>query len=244
MTTTGETGGADMGFEPENELEHAMLLAASQESARPDFYLLLLDSELWALGELTDRIAIDTVENAGRTFHPVFTAEKRIGALVNEPRPHFSIPGRVLFASTRGASFVINPGSEIVKTMSPEEIAWMLDQPKPAAAANIVVAEPKVYPTRLIKALCVLFTSRARIKAAHLLYVAREGIDSEAHPLIGLVADGDVPRLADEIMQVGAEALPGTVVDVVWLNPDGPLDPLQEHMLGIAPFYKRTASLI
>jgi hypothetical protein len=231
-----------MGFEPENELEQAMLLAASQESARPAFYRLLLDSELVALGELGDTISIETVENNGQKFHPVFTSERRLDDFVREKRPCFRLNGRVLFESTRGASFVINPGSELVKTLSPEEIAWCLDQGK-APSGNIVVAQPKVFPTRLVKALCVLFTSRALIKAAHLVYVLREGVDREPHPMIGLVADADVPRLANEIFQAAAEALPGTVIDVVWLNPDDPLDPLQKHMLSIAPFYKRTLTL-
>lgn len=229
-----------MVFEPENGLEKAMLLAASRESARPAFYRLLLDSELWVLGELTDRISIETVENAGKKFHPVFTSEWRISALVSEPVPRFKMKGRLLFASTRGASFVINPGSELTKTLSPDEISWMLEQ---LGSGNLVVAQPKVFPKRLVKALTVLFKNRALIKAAHLVYVIREGVDKEAHPMIGLIADGDVPRLADEIFQAGAAALPGTIIDVVWLNPDGPLDPLQKHMLSIEPFYRRTPAL-
>ena len=231
-----------MSFEPENELERAILLAASQESARSEFYRLLLMSELVALGELGETINIETVEKDGQKYHPVFTSERRLDAFVQNPLPRFRLNGRVLFESTRGASFVINPGSELVKTLSPEEIAWCLGQDH-APSGSVVVAQPKVYPTRLVKALCVLFTSRALIRAAHLVYVAREGIDREGHPLIGLVADGDVPRLAAEIFQAAAEALPGTIVDVVWLNPDGPIDPLQKHVLSIAPFYQRTLTL-
>jgi hypothetical protein len=231
-----------MGFEPENELEQAMLLAASQESARARFYRLLLDSELVALGQLGETMSLEVVENNGQKYHPVFTADRRVDAFLREPLPCFRLNGRVLFESTRGASFVINPGSELVKTLSPEEIAWCLDQGK-ALSGNLVIAQPKVFPKRLVKALCILFTSRALIKAAHLVYVAREGIDREGHPMIGLVADADVPRLANEIFQVAAEALPGTVVDVIWLNPDGPLDPLQKHMLSTAPFYQRTLTL-
>jgi hypothetical protein len=231
-----------MGFEPLNELEQAMLLAASQESARPAFYRLLLNSDLWVLGELTDRISIETVENAGKKYHPVFTAEQRIDALVREPIPRFAMNGRLLFASTRGADFVINPGSELVKTLSPEEVAWFLAEQR-SAPGTLIVAQPKVHPKRLVKALCVLFTSRSLIRAAHLVYVAREGIDAEGHPMIGLVADADIPRLAGEIIAVAEEALPGTLVDVVWLNPTGPLDPLQKHVLSVPPFYRRTATL-
>ena len=230
-----------MDFVPENELEQAMLLAVSQESVRPDFYRLLLDSELVVLGEIGEHMSLETVENQGQKFHPAFTSQRRSEAFVPAPLPRFRITGRILFESTRGASFVLNPGSELTKTLSPEEIAWCLGQKRPTG--DLIVARPKIYPTRLVKALCVLFTSRALIKAAHLAYVVREGIDLKAHPIIGLVADADVPRLAKEIFEVAAEALPGTTVDVVWLNPDAPLKPLQQHLLSVTPFYKRTLTL-
>jgi len=230
-----------MGSKPENELERAMLLAAMQESARPEFYRLLLDSELVVLGEMGERISIETVENGGQKFHPVFTSDTRCEAFAPREMPRFRMQGRILFEVTRGAAFVVNPGWDLSKTLTPEEIAWCLSVPQ--AGGNLIVAQPKVHPKRLIKALCVLFTSRALIKAAHLAYVAREGVDHEAHPIIGLVADGDVPRLAEEIFQAAAEALPGTVIDVVWLNPDAPLNDLQQHLLGVTPFYKRTLTL-
>jgi len=231
-----------MAFEPENELERAMLRASTQESARPEFYRLLLDSELVVLGEAGDTgMSIETVANAGKRFHPVFTSPRRCEGFAPGQMPRFRMLARALFESTRGAAFVINPGSELTKTLAPEEIAWCLQRAH--SQAGLIVAQPKVHPKRLVKALCVLFTSRALISAAHLAYVAREGIDGEGHPMIGLVADGDVPRLANEIFEVAREALPGTTIDVVWLNPDGPLNPLQKHLLSVAPFYKRTLRL-
>jgi len=230
-----------MGFEPENELERAMLLAASRESARPHFYRLLLDSELVVLGEFGERMGIETVENNGQKFHPVFTSMRRSQAFAPPAMPRFALPGQILFESTRGASFVINPGSELVKTLTPEEITWCLSLPRPTG--NLFLSQPEVHPKRLLKALSVLFTSRSRIRAAHLAYVVHEGVDRTPHPIIGLVADGDVPRLADEIFRAAAEALPGETIDVVWLNPDSPLNELQKHLLTVTPFYRRTATL-
>jgi len=230
-----------MVFEPENELEQAMFLAASQEAARPEFYRVLMESDLLVLGELGEGMSIETLENNGRYFHPVFTSLTRLKAFVPGQMPYFTMQGRMLFASTRGAAFVVNPGAELGKILEPDEIAYWLDEHRQPGA--IIVAQPKVYPKRLVKALCVLFTSRSRIKAAHLAYVAREGVDQEAHPLIGLEADGDVPRLVQEIQKVGAEALPGVPVDVLYLAPDDPPNPLQTHLLSIAPFYRRAGAL-
>jgi hypothetical protein len=150
--------------------------------------------------------------------------------------PNFAISGRTLFEATRGAQFVINPGSGMGKTLSAEEIAWCLQS---FPSTSLIVAQPKVFPTKLIKALCVLFTSRTLIRAAHLVYVAREGIDQEAHPMIGLEADGDVPRLAQEIFAAAEAVLPAVPVEVVYLDPKSELDPFQKHVLSVPPFYQR-----
>jgi hypothetical protein len=77
------------------------------------------------------------------------------------------------------------------------------------------------------------------IEEAHLAFVARDDGTDEPHPLIGLVADGDVPRLVQEIFEVAAVALPGTPIDVVYIDPKGPLDPLMKHVLTIDSFYRR-----
>ncbi len=227
-----------MTFTAETDLEKAMLHAASQESARPDFYRLLLDSELTVLGELGERMSLDTMSNGSGNFHAVFTAPIRLSSVGPAGVSSFRMTGWMLFESTRGAQFVINPGAELGKTLSAEEIAWMLDAFR-SGRGNLVVAQPKVFPTKLVKAFCVLFTSRSLIRAAHLVYVARDGIDTEGHPMIGLEADGDVPRLAQEIIDINDAILPGRPIEVVYL-PEGPLDPLQKHLLSVPPFYKRT----
>jgi hypothetical protein len=231
-----------MAFTPENELEKAMLRAASDISARPDFYRLLIDSELVLLGELGERMSLETVENQGRKFHPAFTALKRLTAFAPPGMPYFSLPGRVLFDATRGAPFVLNPGSELGKTLSPEEIAMALDANRPAQG-DLMVALPKVLPKKLVQALCVLFTSRSQIRAAHLVFVAREGIDTEGHPMIGLEADGDAPRLAHEIIEIYKAVYPGKPIEVVFVDPAGPLAPLQKHLLSVPPFYRRTLAM-
>jgi hypothetical protein len=229
-----------MAIVPVNELEKAMLAAAVDDSARAQFYRLLLDSNLVVLGTFGETMTLETVRGPAGDFHPVFTAAERITALTGEPRPYFTIPGRQLFEITRGASFVLNAGLVPSKTLAAEELEWCLKQFPPNP--NLIVAQPKVFPTRLVKALCVLFTSRAAIQAAHLVYVAREGIDAEAHPMIGLETDGDEPRLAQEIFEAAAVALPGTPVEVIIIEPQGS-HPLQKHLIGVPPFYRRAQNL-
>lgn len=226
-----------MAFTPENDLERAMLQAAANPSAQADFYRLLLGSELVALGTMADTMTLETVQGPAGQFHPVFTSPARVKALKTRPLPQFTIQGRRLFEIAAGAQFVLNPGSVPDKILTADEIDWCLKTFPPEG--EIVVMKPKVYPTKLVKGLCVLFTSRAAIDAAHLVFVARTGVDAEPHPMIGLEADGDVPRLAQEIIEAGATIMPGAAIEVVYLDPRGPLDPLQRHLLSVPPFYRR-----
>ncbi|MDR3528421.1 MAG: enhanced serine sensitivity protein SseB C-terminal domain-containing protein [Rhizomicrobium sp.] len=224
-----------MAFKPANALEETLLRAASQDSARPEFYRRLLSSTLTVLGSFGETMSIETITNEQGNFHPIFTAPERMKDFMDVDMPHFGIAARTLFEATRGAQFVINPGS-VGKILSADEIAWFLQA---FPSTSIIVARPKVYPVKLVKALCVLFTSRMLIRAAHLVYVAREGVDQEAHPMIGLEADGDVPRLAQEIFAAAEAVLPGAPIEVVYIDPQGELDPLQKHMLSVPPFYQR-----
>ncbi|MDE1986174.1 MAG: enhanced serine sensitivity protein SseB C-terminal domain-containing protein [Alphaproteobacteria bacterium] len=244
-----------MSFVPENKLEEAMLQAASHAPSRPLFYRLLMETELYVLGVASgssgagpltggEMINIDSITRDGKSYHPVFTSQTRMNAFVPEPQSHFLLRGRALFESTRGASFVLNPNSDLGKTLVPDEIAyWLAHSRQSADQTDIVVGQPDIYPKKLVKALCVLFMSRSRIAAAHLAYAAPAGSHEAAYPLIGLEADSDVPTLAQEIFQVAATTLPGARIDVVYLDPNAPGTPLQQHLLSIAPFYRRAPEI-
>ncbi len=127
-------------FVPENRLEEAMLLAASHEQARPHFYRLLMESELFVLGDPGSpeavgallhggRLALDTVANDGKTLPSDLHICPTDASILPANRvSHFRMLGRILFAGARGAHFVINPKSELGKTLVPEEIAYWMAQ--------------------------------------------------------------------------------------------------------------------
>jgi hypothetical protein len=242
-----------MAFVPVNRLEESMVRAAADTSARALFYHHLMEAELFVIGEIgragegegpqtlldADSLHIETISWQDRTFHPLFSSEERVRAFANHPVECFSMQGRALFECTRGASFLLNPGSELTKMLTPEEIDRWLAHADEAAPVNISVVEPKVYPKRLVKALCVLLMSRFQVVAAHLTYVSREG-SGEPHPMIALIAEGDVQRLAQEIFKVAEIAMPGVIVDVIGLAPGARHDPFCEQITAVAPFYRRT----
>ena len=219
-----------MAFTPENRLEEAIVLAASQPEARGQFYRALLDHEVTVIGTIGDSMMIDTVRHEGRLFHPIFSAPSRLKAGHADDRAHFTMQGRVLFEATRGASFILNLGSEVGKMLEPPEIDHILSVARADdGQRELVIGEPRVYPRKLVQACCVLFMSRSLVRAAYLTHVMRKGLDTEPRPLIGIEADGEVPRLAQEIFAVAAAALPNTAVDVVAVNRAAISHPLQRH---------------
>lgn len=222
---------------PENALESAMLRAAAADNAAIlDFYRLLLESELIVLGTAGERLALDTLKNETGFFHPVFTSETRLGAFGQSDAKHFKLPGRRLFETTLGGQFLINPKSALAKMLFANEIAWCLENFR---STNYTIYQPVPYPAKLVKALCVLFASRSQLHSARIVYVEEQNANAGVRILIGIEADGDIPRLAEEIFAAASAATPSHPVDVVYITPDRVRHPLQQHLLSVQPFYKR-----
>ena len=232
-----------MDFEPENGLEKAMLLAASQPAARPDFFRLLMNSEVFVLGEIVKDgdgpggLSIEALGRDGVKYLPIFTSETRLHGFVQGQMPFFAINGYALFMTTRGANFVINPGSPLNKELLASEVEHWLGRREAEAKATITVMPPPVHPKTLIKALSILFTSRSQVRSARLAYAQTPG--SEPFPLIGIETDGDMRTLSQEVFAAAAAAMPGARVDVLHLNAVNP-HPLKDHLATFAPFYQRT----
>src|SRR5579864_9286511 len=131
-----------MRFEPENPLESALVRATRDASAQPEFYRLLMASNLIVAGDAgrpvppgaalklktTDRLQLAFASRGGKSFHPVFSSMSRLEHFAPQRAQHFRLPGRDLFATARGAHFVLNPGSQFGKELSPDELSYWLSQ--------------------------------------------------------------------------------------------------------------------
>ncbi len=121
-----------MTFIPENALETALVAANNDSAAQPDFYRLLLASEVLLLGK-TDppitsagfqvtgpgtKLLLGEVSWKGEQYHPVFSAQSRLMAFRPQAEASFWMIGRDLFTHTPGARFLLNPGSELMWTLS------------------------------------------------------------------------------------------------------------------------------
>lgn len=123
----------------ENEIEKCLMQATSNFSAQKQFYQKLMWNQLFVL---TSEKSISEVENQTLKNDinvqfvifengqiPVFTSINRIfdKGIIKEKVPYLSIKGQDLFKSLNGATFILNPYSDFVKELIPEEIETLLN---------------------------------------------------------------------------------------------------------------------
>ena len=126
-------------FKPENDLEHAMQAAAGDPARIPDFYKVLLESEIYILTpdakmepgrrrslKYLEPLNVATVAYQGLRWHPAFTSKSRISTYVKEPETCFGAVAKNMFPMLPGSNFWFNPLSECQKPMPASEVALLL----------------------------------------------------------------------------------------------------------------------
>jgi hypothetical protein len=241
-------------FVPQNPLEDALLRAQTEVPAREEFYRLLKSEGLVVPGDCGRAAEGDAVAKAspgdtlnmpvmrinGRQYYPVFSSVERLKAF--RDTLFFVMPGGELFHSHHGAEFLLNPGSDLGKVLTHDEIAYCLDPSsgrKAASGRRVYWREPKEYPQKLVDALRVLFTNRGDVLSAYLLEVAFSERKEPPHPLIGIEAAGDWRKTFAEVTEITGNLLPDIIVDVIPLDRAKPMDELAAALLTISPFYVR-----
>jgi hypothetical protein len=243
-----------MRSEPENPLETALMRAGKDADARPEFYRLLMASNLFVVGDVgrpvpddrpaelrdDDLLKLAFVEREGRKYHPVFSALSRLRDFTPADKQHFCLIGRDLFVSTRGAQFVLNPGSDFGKELGPDEIAYWLSQlvgRRMESEAKRAIVAPKKRPAMLLKALGVLFVNR-QVLSARLAEL--RGEQAAPRLVLAVETEGDWSRLKREITVAARLAMPKLDFEVIRLNPNDSRDAFTRQLLAIAPFYERS----
>lgn len=247
-----------MVFVPQNPLEDALLRAQTDMPAREEFYNLLRSAAVVVPGDCGrtagddgvatampgDPLNMPTMRINGRVYYPVFSSIERLKAY--RDTPFFFIAGQDLFKG-RAGEFLLNPGSDLGKILTRDEVAYCLDtsatRKAPGGARKVYWREPKDYPQKLVDALRVLFANRSHVMSAALLEVAFSERPEPPHPLIGIEAEGDWRKTFAEVSEITGALLPDTIVDVIPLDRAKPMDELANALLGAAPFYVRDTKL-
>jgi hypothetical protein len=236
-------------FIPENELEKALVRAAKDPGAAPDFYRLLLSSELLVLGSVegheTDttafnvapgsRISLVTGTRNGGQYLPIFSSLARMQEYVKQESKYLSINGRDLLDFTRGAPVILNPASEYGKELTADQVRQLLDG---VGSKPRTLVGQAVYPEGLVEMLTGVFATRPDIETAWMIQVTFADRGGEPHPLVGIETKGDWASLMQAIEAVAETSVPGLVFDMQRVDRYNPAG-LSSALLQVEPFYRR-----
>jgi len=241
-----------MPFISENMLEEALVAAVKNPAAAPNFYRLLLESDLLVMGtvegqdtggaaftlEPGGRLALVTGEKSdGQKFLPVFSSLTRMQAYVKQEAKYLAVNGRALLETTRGAPLVLNPGSDYGKELSPAEVGQLLDAPvqQEPRLVKTIMGEAD-YPVALVNALTALFQARPDVQTAWMIQVTFADRGMQPHPLVGIETSGDMASLVQQIQRIAESVVPGMEFDVQRVDRNNPLG-MTDALLQAEPFY-------
>ena len=244
-----------MPFIADNELERALVRAVQNPATAPDFYRLLLESDLLVLGTAegqegaTDqfslaagsRLNLVTGLKDGHQYLPIFSSLVRIQDYVKQESKYLSIKGRDLLELTRGAPVILNPASEYGKELTAEEVGQLLNPVRPSGPPRSITGEAD-YPMPLVEALTKVFASHPEVEGAWMIQVTFADRAREPHPLVGIETDNaaEFRKLIDAIQQEAENAAPGMVFDIQRIDRHTP-NSLTDALLQVPPFYARGA---
>lgn len=209
----------------ENELEHLLKLAVTEPAGRPAFFRALLDATVLILGDNEQMrqdgditLNADTPVNiqhwekqGGGNIIPFFSSLAALRKAVEGEQPFIALPARVLFEITQGADLFLNPKAEYGKEFYPEEVATLLATDGVTKSveryvdkdSQILLGQPKDYPTEMVEALTTLFSQRKLVRRAFLTLMHDQAVDEQPNLLVGLEVDGDPAEIDALINEAG-----------------------------------------
>lgn len=248
---------------PRNPLEEALAQAADEPASRPDFYRVLLDSNIFVIGH-TDapddgqgtipagaKLSLVNFEKSdGSPFIPFFTSLEALQRVLREEARYVAMPSRSFFEVTRGATLVLNPGASFGKEFFPNEIDALLtagvnhaaDQRVVEKETKVLLGQPANYPTRMVGSLSKLFQKHPSVRAAYLCLMHDPSASSRPALLVGIEGDGDLGVAIREAGAVAADTVPsGEVVDLTRVQ-RGDAGLSSYFLDSVKPFYERSWS--
>lgn len=242
-----------MPFISENRLEEALVAAAKNPLAAPEFYRLLLESELLVLGTVEGRegatesfnmepgskVSLIPGEKNGQKFLPVFSSLARMQEYVTAESKFLTVKGRALLDLTRGAPVTLNPASEFGREFTADEIAQLLDGAPQARQPKHLIGE-RDFPPGMVETLNAVFAKHPAVATAWMIEVTFADRGGLSHPLVGIELDphGDMTALVSDIETAASTALPGLVFDIQRVDRQRPMGMANALLQGEA-FYER-----
>lgn len=235
-------------FEPENDVERALVRASTDRSARPDFVRALLDTDVFIALVSADggpiplntdgqavaegaRLTLATARRGDETLIPFFSAPSRARAWIDGDHVLAPDKVRMLFERHRDAAFVLNPCSDYGKEFTPMEVARLLagdfEEPvepvEPATLASaaptpVLLGHPKERPEALIAALARELAPIKSVRGAWLMRAHRAN-QPEPNWMLGVDHTGDWAEIVDALRRaIAGDVLQGLDIEAMPLD--------------------------
>ena len=243
-------------FEPQNVLEQLLLLAATDENARPAFYQALLQEEILMILAPMEGIGTGEVVLAeGQEIQlqilndgklPIFSSAPRLtdGGVDNGLVSYVRIPGHAFFNMVQGQDCVLNPFSPAGKLLPKDELAALLNGQltgplSPAGGdAEVMLSQPADYPQAVADAITAWAATQPHIEAAYLAQMQLANNPDVPRLLLAFTSSAPDPSFMQElgpVLQGRTDAFQFVDLMLLDMNSEEGVNP---YFRTIDPFYK------
>jgi hypothetical protein len=244
----------------QNTLDLALQRAATDPASRPDFYRVLLDSEIFVIGNTDSQITGRSLIPAGAKISiahweksdgtpvtPFFTSLEALQRNLKEESSFLALPARSFFEFVKGQTLILNPGSSYGKEFFPNEVTALLSsgvnhlptQRTVQEETQVLLGQPANYPTQMVAALKAFLPRHANVQAAYLCLMQESGSESTPSLVVGFEGTGDISQAMREAGSVAADtADTGNPVDFVEIKA-GEAGVGSYMQASVEPFYRR-----
>lgn len=241
-------------------LESALATAAVDPAARPEFYRMLIESEIFVLGSSNIPGSGDQTLPPGATLSlaqwtkadgtpviPFFASLEALQRALKEPAQYLAMPARAFFEITHGARLVINPASDYAKEFAPNEIAALLETGVNSTLEveqvyeekKVLLGQPAAYPTAMVAALSKLLAKHTSVKGAYLCLMHDPSASDKPALVVGLEGGGDLVQVIQEAGSVAIDTAPAGQ-PVTFMEIQRGQSGVAEHLFStVSPFYAR-----
>ncbi|WP_216688458.1 enhanced serine sensitivity protein SseB C-terminal domain-containing protein [Hymenobacter siberiensis] len=243
-------------FEPQNVLEQLLLLAATDENARPAFYQALLQEEILMILAPMEGIGTGEVVLAeGQEIQlqilndgklPIFSSPPRLtdGGVDNGLVSYVRIPGHAFFNMVQGQDCVLNPFSPAGKLLPKDELAALLNGQltgplSPAGGdAEVMLSQPADYPQAVADAIAAWAVTQPHIEAAFLAQMQLANNPEVPRLLLAFTSTAADPSFMQDlgpVLQGQTDAFQFVDLMLLDMNSEEGVNP---YFRTIEPFYK------
>ncbi|WP_195575553.1 enhanced serine sensitivity protein SseB C-terminal domain-containing protein [Paenibacillus sp. 1001270B_150601_E10] len=245
-------------FQPENNLENILMLAANDPSARLDFYKELVNSNIYTIqikdGNETKEevlkegttIQLLNVEINHKMYVPIFSSLRRLQESIDQEVNYCSMNAMDFFQLTRGADVFLNPSSSYGKEFNVDEIESILNGSifnninsyEVEEETQVMVGQPAIVPEELIQALSKLFATRKEIKCAYNAHFFNPQMDEKPHTLIAVEASDNWEEIVSKAGMIADSVhVPDPPVSFVQMDGSSGLE--EYFKSNVRPFYTK-----